>query len=126
MSSIDKHLWLNQKIQLMKAISKRYFKCQRIIRNVKYTYTNAGEDNISLNMALHYVSCVENVFAALDPVDKMIINNDFFYENYKFWWEKIYSHNSYYRIRTKAINSFLRLIDGPDIGGRTNETVLFE
>ncbi len=55
-----------------------------------------------------FVNKVNNCFDRLNGIDKLFINNEFFYEEYPYWWIDIYSKSSFYRYKRKAMMSFLR------------------
>lgn len=54
-----------------------------------------------------YLLKIEKAFRLLDVDSQKIINNDFFYNNYKFWWLELYSTSTYYRLKRNAIAQFL-------------------
>lgn len=54
-----------------------------------------------------YVAKIEAAFKSLDLDSRRIINNDFFFNNYKFWWVELYSTSTYYRLKRTAICKFL-------------------
>jgi len=58
-----------------------------------------------------YILRIESAFKSLDTDSKRIINNDFFFNNYKFWWLELYSTSTYYRLKRVAMCNFLNLLD---------------
>lgn len=58
-----------------------------------------------------YVTRVKSAYGKLDRVNQMFINKEFFFEDYPYWWTKIYSRATFYRLKSKAIDSFLRNFD---------------
>ncbi|MDY0345710.1 MAG: hypothetical protein WCX85_02120 [Bacilli bacterium] len=96
-------------------VAKLYFKALQSanMRSGKYNlnmsvYSKAyeGEDINKL-----YINKIENAFRQLDVDSKRIINNDFFFNNYKFWWLSLYSTATYYRLKRVAICRFLEFLD---------------
>lgn len=92
-------------------VARLYFKALQSanVRSGKYdlnmaVYSQAyqGEDVHKL-----YISKIENAFRLLDVDSKRIINNDFFFNNYKFWWLSLYSTATYYRLKRVAMCRFL-------------------
>ena len=92
-------------------MARLYFKALQSanVRSGKYdlnmaVYSQAyqGEDVHKL-----YISKIENAFRLLDVDSKRIINNDFFFNNYKFWWLSLYSNAPYYRLKRVAMCRFL-------------------
>lgn len=57
-----------------------------------------------------YLLKVEKAFQKLDVDAQKIINNDFFYNNYKYWWIELYSTSTYYRLKRQAIVRFLQYV----------------
>lgn len=49
------------------------------------------------------------IFSLLDDVEKEIINNEFFFENYPFWWENIYPEKVFKKIKLSAMKNFIEL-----------------
>jgi hypothetical protein len=76
-----------------------------------------------LNMSIHcdnygrneinnlFVAKIEGAFRRLDLESRRIINNDFFFNNYKFWWVELYSTSTYYRLKRIAMCHFLNYLD---------------
>lgn len=54
-----------------------------------------------------YVARVESAFRKLDPTSQKIINNDYFFNEYKYWNVEYFSNSTYYRLKRKAIIQFL-------------------
>lgn len=87
-------------------ISNVYFLNKKMIK--EQSNHNNGLNNSLLVPFYEYIASVENAFNCLDNVERMFINNDFFYQDYPFWWETIYSRCTYYRYKRKAMISFLK------------------
>lgn len=58
-----------------------------------------------------FVLSVRSAYNKLDNVEKALINNDFFYEKYPFWWEKIYSKTTYYRLKRRSMTNFMEALN---------------
>jgi len=69
------------------------------------------EDSNNYNDYSHFVLKVEKVFESMDSVSKEIINNDFFFQSYPFWWVKVYSRTTYYRLKSQAIREFMEVYE---------------
>ncbi len=63
------------------------------------------------NMNSHalFIKKVEETFDQLDSLEKLFINNEYFYQDYPYWWEDLYPASTYYRYKKKAVVRFLRL-----------------
>lgn len=49
---------------------------------------------------------IKFVFSLLNSVEQEIINNEFFFQNYPFWWENIYSEKVFKKIKYCAMKNF--------------------
>lgn len=58
-----------------------------------------------------FIAKIESAFRKLDLESRRIINNDFFFNNYKFWWVELYSTSTYYRLKRIAMCQFLNYLD---------------
>lgn len=99
-------------------IAKRFFICYRLLKgekvpSLRYDDANFGflDQQYSPLKYRQYIKRVEEAFAQLDAVDKMFINNEFFYSDYPYWWQEYYSSSTFYRIKEKAVDNFLRLFN---------------
>ena len=50
---------------------------------------------------------VQNAYNKLSDSEKNLINNEFFYQSYTWWWKGLYSKASFYRYKKEAMRSFL-------------------
>ena len=58
-----------------------------------------------------YVSRVRAAFDSLKEEEKEMINNEFFYENYPFWWVNKYSRSAFYRLRNRSMFNFKKAFE---------------
>lgn len=94
---------LNRRVE---EIANDYFDSKKKMRELQlYSFSKPSDDDHT-DLAL-LVAHVENAFECLDELEKMFINNDFFYESYPFWWESFYARCTYYRYKRKAMRHFL-------------------
>lgn len=90
------------------SIRDNYFYCYHRLRGLSNNNYNLSEDKEgSISQYRSYIKRVENVFDKLDHVSKMIINKEFFYNDYRMWWVSVYSRSTFYRLRNRAILLFL-------------------
>ena len=92
---------LNEK---MKSIVSDFFTAQRNLRLRKAPLSSIDAES---NIYVEAIEKVSNAFEALDEEEKRIINNDFFYQDYPFWWMDGYSKSTYYRLKRKAVIHFI-------------------
>lgn len=91
----------------MKQIASSYFHAKKMVESKQRAFSDSvvTEENIYER----YVKRVNAVFDKLDEMDKTIVNNDFYYQDYQFWYAKYFSTSTYYRLRNRAIRTFLSL-----------------
>ena len=58
-----------------------------------------------------FVNRVRKAYYQLDDLEKVFINNDFFYEEYPNWWKSIYSKSTYYRLKKRSMKRFKEAFD---------------
>ena len=63
-----------------------------------------AENNIACET---YLNKVEKAYSSLEPIEQNLINNEFFFQSYHDWWIGLYSKANYYRVKKKAMISFL-------------------
>ena len=98
---------LNFLIEQMELIARTYFETKRQISEVIIL-----EDS-DLSELQHrqtaFIRKVENSYNKLNPLEQVVINNDFFYEEYPFWWKRLYSKSQYTHLKKRAMTHFLSI-----------------
>ena len=85
----------------VETIAKVYFE------KSKY-YKNNGKPKIEKpNDRMQAIGKIEKACNVLCEPYKTIIKNTFFEKKNLYWWETYYSKTTYYRLRNKAIKTFL-------------------
>jgi hypothetical protein len=96
-------------------VARLYFRALNsvILKDGKYDLNMAIKERREMSDDIHrlYTQKIEDAFRKLDVDSQRIINNDFFFNNYKFWWIELYSTSTYYRLKRTAICRFLDRID---------------
>lgn len=96
---------LKSLIKHMEIISKAYF----VDRTKQHEYclydSYANRERTPKEI---FIDKVEKSYEGLNTLEKLIINNDFFYEEYDYWWDEIFSKKSYLFLKKKAIVHFLK------------------
>ncbi|MGM9873336.1 MAG: MG284/MPN403 family protein [Bacilli bacterium] len=80
-----------------------YKKIELTIQKIAYEYINGYQNNQSRFLC----KLVDTSFNNLNFVSKQIINNEFFFNDYPYWWEKYYSKRYFLKLKKKAMNQFL-------------------
>lgn len=91
-----------------KEIARLYFVACRILEHGR---TMNDSKEITMNDCKSYIMRVKDAYNQLDLVDKRIINNDFFFNDYPGWWTGVYTKSTYYRLRSRSIKNFLEAFD---------------
>ena len=56
----------------------------------------------------NFKKLIDSILDKMDRNDKFILVNDYFYKTNSQWWIETYSRSSYYRMKRKALDSFLK------------------
>jgi hypothetical protein len=62
--------------------------------------------------ALAYVLTIDDVLASLDEDSYRIIAHDFLHPTHKNWWMEYYAKTTYYRLKARSMDAFLRCLHG--------------
>ncbi len=106
MATSKKHTNLSEE---MCEIARNYFAAERMLRTHVFGFSSGTNEEI--NAFKNYVKRVRDTYDSLEDIDKEIINNDFFFEDYPHWWEQRYSKSLYYRRKRMAMERFLKLFN---------------
>ena len=96
---------LKSLINRMEIIAKGYFDDRKVTST---DYLSDNHNLLIINRKERFILRVENTYLKLDPLEQLVINNDFFYEDYPSWWEELFSKRSYFNLKRRAIVHFLR------------------
>jgi len=91
--------------EMVEEIADRFFSAKQA-----YYIAKQGELVAESDLpCLFYIHKVEKAYQSLDEREKNLINNEFFFQNYQFWWTSLYSKTSFYRFKRKAMLKFLEV-----------------
>ena len=90
--------------QKLKHIAYQYLCSQNYLLSNPYPIKR---NNFSLRFKFDFMHKVETAYSSLSSSLQMIINNDFFYQDYPGWWKGRYTAKQYSRLKKKAMNQFL-------------------
>ncbi len=62
--------------------------------------------------ALAYVWTIDDVLHSLDEESYRIIAHDFLHPQQKNWWMEYYAKTTYYRLKARSMDAFLRCLHG--------------
>ena len=55
----------------------------------------------------YFLLKVQTAYESLNDLEKNLINNEFFHQNYNQWWKPLYSKATFYRYKKEAMMKFL-------------------
>lgn len=90
--------------EIIISIAKAYFVSKK---QLNLTGFSSGRVDI-FNPYYKYVNDVEIAFSHLKEDEKLIINNDYFYNDYFGWWKIVFTQREYLSIKKRAEKNFLR------------------
>ena len=93
----------SKQFQQMEEVSKLYFVALKHVNN--HSVLHDSEE--TYDEYKEYLAKVREAWFQLDDLEKTIINNEYFYQDYPYWWEKIYSRSSFYRLKRISVAKFL-------------------
>ena len=108
----------HKNMNYMEFITVMYHKALFVIKNadkIKDTMLVSEEGStyhLSDDSLKGYVAFKEHVdytIKRLDPFESEFLENEFFHPNKNAWWSKMYSKSTYYRVKNRTVNRFLRL-----------------
>ena len=57
-----------------------------------------------------YLKKIEQAYQSLSERERNLINNEFFFQNYRYWWVGFYSKATFYRFKKQAMLNFLEAV----------------
>lgn len=97
---------LSKKIQ---EIAIKYFNSRKEINSLG-GFLNPNNIDIDNPFSI-YIEKVQHAYESLTDIERAIINNDFFYQNYPKWWEGYYKRSTYYRYKSIAMKKFIEVFE---------------
>ena len=88
-------------------IARLYFVALEKMK-VSHGLSDSGYGN---NDFREYVYRVRRAYHELDHLEQTIINNEFFYQEYPFWWERLFSRSTFYRLKKRSMLKFKAAFD---------------
>lgn len=84
-------------------------KMKQILMTKNYVNNGLGTNTFHNNKRFHFV--FDYVLKSLHGEYQHILTNTFINPSFKYWWVGIYSKTSFYRLREKALTSFISLFE---------------
>ena len=89
---------------LIKDIVKAYFISKKQCNIMAFS---SGDIDYS-NPYYKYYHDVEKAFDRLNDDEKLVINNDYFFNDYYGWWKYLFTERAYLSLKKRAEKHFLR------------------
>ena len=90
-------------------IVMNYFEAKR---RVDPSLKRFNSPDINIEEAKTLIKNVESSLDCLNEEEKNIINNEFFFQNYPFWWGEMYSRGQFIKLKRAAVEKFLKNYNG--------------
>ena len=84
-------------------VAYRFFMAKRILAALRKGEM-VSENDTPYQIYLQRVECA---YCLLDEKEKNLINNEFFFQNYQYWWVGLYSKTVFYRLKKRTMLKFL-------------------
>lgn len=94
--------------EMLEVIAHRFFAAKKMHLIAQQDTINENDFDVSLPYDA-YLLKVEEAYQSLDEREKNLINNEFFFQNYRYWWTSLYSKTSFYRFKRRAMLRFLEV-----------------
>lgn len=82
----------------LEEIADYFFYAKRKISEINY------EDSKSY---FDFLNRVERAYSKLNDIEKNLINNEFFFQEYSQWWVPLYSKATFYHYKKETMQRFL-------------------
>ena len=92
--------------EMVEVVAKRFFVARTLHQN-RMEHSLAENDFDENSPYDIYLSRVLEAYEVLSEQEQNLINNEFFYQNYRDWWKTIYTHATFYRRKKEAMIKFL-------------------
>ena len=87
-------------------IAERFFFAKKM-HDMNKSYLLGEKSNNEQDPFDCYLLKVERAYESLNELEKNLINNEFFHQNYNQWWKPLYSKATFYRYKKEAMQKFL-------------------
>ena len=92
--------------QMTADVAEKFFFAKKMCNANKGNLFNEalinGQDSFD-----NYLLKVQKAYESLSDLEKNLINNEFFHQNYNQWWKPLYSKATFYRYKKEAMQKFL-------------------
>ena len=98
---------MNSKIDTqIKQIANRYMTA---LRKDDESYLSSGKED-DLNLYRLYLLRIQRAFSKLNELEKLVINNEYFFNDYYGWWEEIFTKKFFFKYKNKVAKKFVRYV----------------
>lgn len=96
---------LSEKVQ---EISSLYFLALRRVREGECV---SDSGSVAHDDQQFFIYRVRFAFHSLEDAEKIIINNEFFYNAYPGWWKEAFTRSTFYRLKKRCMLHFLEAFE---------------
>ena len=87
-------------------VAERFFFAKKMHEQNKEFFLGKNSFN-DQNPFDFFLLKVQAAYDSLSDLERNLINNEFFYQNYNQWWKPLYSKATFYRYKKEAMQKFL-------------------
>lgn len=99
----------NENEVIVKHLSRIYKKLKQEYFDVDHLMVCEGEYQEAIE-AFEFIETIDAILDAMDYDEALILRNDYFNHREAKWFMNYYSKSTYYRIRSRAIDEFVRCV----------------
>ena len=90
-------------------VAERFFLAKHMHQEKEESNLNEKETGEQESLD-NFLLKVQAAYDSLNDLEKNLINNEFFHQNYNHWWKPLYSKATFYRYKKEAMQKFLGAI----------------
>lgn len=95
--------------QMAIAVAEKFFFAKHMHEAKEESLLNENTLNEQESLDAFLIK-VQEAYDSLTDLEKNLINNEFFHQNYNQWWKPLYSKATFYRYKKEAMQKFLGAI----------------
>lgn len=93
--------------RLTNEIAEKFFYAQKMCDSQNHLL---AETNEKYDYFAYIILKIKKAYESLNELERNLINNEFFFQNYSSWWRPLYSRATFYRFKKEAMKKFLGAI----------------
>jgi len=95
--------------EIVSYVGRLYKNAKCIVDMYEMNETSVLDDNYMQQKAL--LNIVDRILLQCDSQSRFLLKNVYFKNNEKKWYQQYYASSTYYRLKKKAVDEFVELLD---------------